>query len=65
MLANYSQSGLNYEMIQNLPEIYKNLNMGNVTLFQSDSENSIPALEYVASSLLNFAMAGKEKKVEN
>lgn len=65
VLANYSQSGLNYEMIQNLPEIYKNLNMGNVTLFQSDSENSIPALEYVASSLLNFAMAGKEKKVEN
>ena len=52
-------------MIQNLPEIYKNLNMGNVTLFQSDSENNIPALEYVASSLLNFAVAGKEKKVEN
>lgn len=65
VLADYSQAGLNYEMIQNLPEIYKNLNMGNVTLFQSDSENNIPALEYVASSLLNFAVAGKEKKVEN
>lgn len=65
VLADYSQVGLSYEMIQNLPEIYKNLNMGNVTLFQSDSENNIPALEYVASSLLNFAMASKEKKVEN
>ena len=64
VLANYSQEGLNYEMIQNLPEIYKNLKMGDVTLFQTDTDGSVSTLGFAAKSLLNMVTGNKEQSKE-
>lgn len=60
VLANYSQQGLDYEMIQNLPEIYKNINMGDVTLFQGDADGNLSSLGFAAKALLNFVVRDKE-----
>lgn len=55
ILANYSESALEYELINRLPEIYKSLKIGDLTLFQSSSGEQtceIDKIGYLFGSLV-------------
>jgi len=54
-VSEYSESGLNYEMIKVLPEIYKHIKMGDVTLFQNNTkDDGFNTYSNFASSLLTL-----------
>lgn len=64
VLTKYNNSGLNYELIEKLPEIYKNLNMGDVTLFMNDGENNgVLGSGYGLTSLLSVIQPQLAKNI--
>ena len=63
VISAYSQEGLNYETLRALPDIYKNIKVGDVTLFQGENAGEIPAYGYIANSLLNMVSAKNAPKV--
>ena len=64
-ISEYTESGLNYEMIKSMPEIYKNMNLGNITLFQNNGQDSgFNTYSNFASSLLSL-LPNKKNSIDN